>query len=1199
MNSTHPSPKQCRRLPLRKAGLLLALFLGAAPWWPVSAEPPAGDEVQRRAVLSAARNALALGDLSGAVVFYERYLEQNPGSAAVPLELAGVLLQTERFEAALPVLNSLLLRDPSNPQALRLRAVALSRTGNTEEALSIAERLVSRFPDDLEIRRLAAGLRAARGEVIRVRDLQQEWSMEGIRSTEDWEMFLQLLVTAGEWEKIREVTRETQSRFEPSDPARLSLIRAHLALADPAAAMAVFEQMETGSGQREAVLPIADQLAAARRLDEAVRILEPVSRAWPGDAGLARRLALLYAYDNRPVEAVGVLAGIPDAHRDDRTRVALAEIYRAAGQPYQALRELDRLSPTGQHALYAAVTRAGVLFDLHREWEIPVLLAPFRLEQMGGVEAEEQLVPVLTTLAHIRAGDTGAALETIEHFRAHAPRNITPDVLEAINAVAGRRTSSIQESASRLGTLLRHYRPGLDLVRPALLNDVPAAAWQNAWNLNPGNAPLLLWWAGTTFRQGRIEEARALYQAAARHRDTRADAMLGLLASAIRLGHADDIENLIAQLTGEPLRFRQSIEAARLLLEAGFDGHADYFITSVPGELVRHPDAVAVRAAWLLRTGRVEEARLLLARIEPDSPARMGARVYQLYRMGTLARNARDPVCRFAVDRLRELAGTAADLSSLDILLPAVDLMIQFNRYADARELLDPVQKQWPEDLRLSERAAVVHIRTGEHLEAERHVRSLSRRRPMTLEPRLLLARLQLWSNQHPAAWSLYRTLIEDYPHDLALVHEYEAKRNMALGRHRNAARSYSEWLALEPGDREARLERADSYFIRDLSRTAAQEYRAIAAAFPNDAQARASLRAAERRTAWGILGEAGFDQRRGRDGAADIREEFLGAGVLLPRGADGLQVGAGGRWVEWRFEDAPESSRTLRANEVYLQATQQFHGGMETRGEAKLVDDGTEGTTWHAEIDLGYRGLNGWKAAVIAGREIVRDNFYTMDDALSRTWLGLYGQWQPHLRLELFGQARVINTASPSRDAALPARTLDLEGFTADRRIVLEPAPAGTLGDALDRLTPLPPSTRGLLEDTFRRNTAYEGVLDAKWTVFFFPRSLRLWANGFLYETRHDSLLYWTPGDTFYSGQVGAHWRHAPWQRNLAAGRSFFYGASVGTGIDSENTSFNSLLFELGWVHGNGLSLKAETGGVWSQNYDERHARLFLEYRF
>ena len=1199
MNHIHQPVTRWHFMTSCKGLLLLALFLAVTTSFQVRSQPPVNEEVQLRAILSAARNSVALQDVADAVVLYERYLDMQPDDSAVALELAGVLVQGKRYESALPVLDSVLTRDPSNPQAQQLRAVALSHTGNLTEAIAIVERLITRFPEDVEIRRLAAGFRSMQGNVNSMRDIQRQFSEKGVQTTADLEVFLQLLASAGEWEELLETFEENKNRLDATDPIRLSLVRAHLARYEIAVAKGLSEEMDTENGQREVVLLISDQLAAARRLDEAIRFLEPMARARPMDSELSRRLALIYAYDNRPVEAVDVLARIPEGVRDERIQATRAEIYRAAGQYHHALRELDRMTDAGQRSNPARLTRAGILYDLQREWELPLELEPLsRAERVRNV-SEEKLALVLITLSYLRAGDVDSAQRALERLRSRAPQDTAPDILETMTTEAARRTSAMQDSVSRLGNTLRNYRPGLDIVRPALLDDVPAAAWEKAWHLNPENYSALLWLADTLFTQGLIEEAQEHYEIVARDPKTSGDALLGLIACALRFDDTHEAQRLILQLKGLPLRFRQHIKAARLMLEADLDGHADYFITAIPEDLGGHPDTVAVRAAWLLRGGRVEEARQMLSRLKPDSPADKGAMVYQLFRMGSLARDADDLTYRIAMDQLLALGGAVSDPSGLDALLPAADLMIQFNQYPAAKELLGRVHRQWPNDLRISERATVVHIRMGEYEEAQSHIRTLLVRRPMRIEPRLLLARIHLWTNQYEAAWADYRNLITDYPQDEALVHEFQAKRSMVLSRYKKAVQSYSEWLDLEPGEREARIERADSYFFRDLSQTAQDEYRFITAGFPHDAEARASLRAAEQRTAWGTYGEVGFTERRGRDEAVDIGEESVEVGVLFPRGPDGLQVGAGVRVLEWDFNDIPTPDRTIRANEVRVHATQNFHSGVETRGEIKLVDDGLEGTAWHAELDVGYRGLAGWKAAVIAGREILRDNFYTIQDSLPRTWLGMYGQWQPATRLELFGQARVMNTDGPSRDAALPERALDLEGFTTELHTDFQPSPAGTLGDALDRRTTLIPSTRGLIDDTFKRNTAYEAILDATWTIFFFPHSLKVWANGFMYDTRHDNLLYWTPEDTFFSAQVGLHWRHSPWYRELDADQTFFYGAKVGAGQDSESESFSSLLFELGWVQGNGFSLKAETGGVWSDVYDERHAHLYMDFRF
>ncbi|GEM_PF-5726945 len=1171
MNRTHTLANRSLFFSRPKRLMVTALFLAITAGAPAQEAAPIDPELQQRATLSAARNALALGNITGALTLYQNYLTVNPNDAEVALELAGVMVRGGEFEAALPILEELLKNDPANPAALQLNAVTLSRTGRLLEAIEIAESLEKRFPDDMEIRRLAAGFRGMQGDTEQLRALHEQWAREGVRTTADWAMFLQLLVASEDWDKLLNSYEENRNLLEATDSVRLSVIRAYLAGNEVLEAKALIEEMERFPAKREGALLIADRLASAGELEEAIAFLTPMAEAQPTDAELLRRLALVLSYDNRIVEAIDILESIPFSARNEGVLATRAEIYRAAGLYHEALRKLDTMAEKGYDSFPTLLTRAGVLYDLHREWEIPKLLQPILQDELDGNDTNRRLAFVLTSLAQLRAGDTAAARVTLGQFETFAPNDIALPILRTLTTTKERRTLAMQNAELQLGSVLQDFQPGLNIVRPSLLEEVPAPSWERAWDLNPVNHATLLKWADSIFDQGRIEEAKELYETAARYEESRSDALLGLIACALRMKDEEETLRLLSLLKELPLGFRQNIQAVRLLLESDLGSHADYFMDQIPEEFADHPEAVAARTAWLIREGRQGEGHRLLSKHGTGTPAEKGVMIYQLFQMGQLALDEEDLTYRLAVDGLMDIARSEEGPYGLDAFVPAIDLMIYFNQYAEARSLLDTLLRQWPEDQRLLNRATVTYIRMDDLEETKGILRAMQRRRPMAAEPRLLLARLHLWMNHHKEGWEVYQTLLADYPDDILLEYEYEAKRNTVLGRNRKAEYYYTQWLENLPGNREARLERADTYFVRDLSVTAAEEYRFITYGLPRDPEAYDSLKAAERRTNLGLYGEVSSVERRGRDGAVDVGEDGFEVGVLFPRGPDGLQVGTGLELLEWSFDNSPNSGQSEDAVQLRAHATQQFHNGMEWSGELRLVEsDLLPELGWDAVVDIGYRGLDGWKMAFVAGREVMRDNYYTLEDGLSRSWLGVYGQWWPVERLQLFGQARFLNIDSPSSDATLPDN---------------ENVPASTQS-----------SQRA---DTFKSNSGYDVVLEAIWTVSYFPRNLNLWANTFVYETSNDNLLYWTPDGTFVSTQVGLLWRHAPWHRTINVDQSFYYGINAGIGADTESSTLSSLFFELGWDVGTGLILKGELGGIFSDDYDEQRARAYLEYRF
>jgi predicted Zn-dependent protease len=1161
----------------RRPLALLALLplLTAAP---VSAQTDtnAASATIQSALLSAARNALKLGDAAGAIFYYNRYLQQQPDDRLVNLELAGVLTQADRSEEALAACDQVLRTDPANPEAQKLKAIALGRLGRTREALRLIADLRARFPADLELQKTEAGFRALQGDRQFSRDLYRDLLLAGFNNAKDWQDYLELLAADQQWDLLLETYDAYRARLAVNDAVRFAVLRAHLARHHWAGVETFFAELTAADLRRDAAILVADQLAAAGRLDDAVRFLEPVLDRDDPDPNLTAKLVLLEAYNKRPVRALRRLDALPRGLQTDRVNIARAKIFWAAGRPGDALAELDRLGlPDTQ--VEAALARAGLLYDLHREWEIPTLLARIAadLERAGG--PDRKLAWCLTALAHIRAGNADAARPLLAEFKRLEPADLAPDILLVLAEQAARRPAAYDAAVAQLGMRLRDYQPGAELIRPALLDDVPSAAWGLAWNTRPTNPVLLLKQADAALREGRIAEAERVYEHAATRPETAVDGRLGLAACALRRRDTDAVRRQAEALRETAMEFPQLIAAARLMLQAGLDGLAESFHSRIVPAQADHPDALVVRAAWLIRAGRPREAVETLAKTQPAGPAETGILTYQFQRLADLARSSDDPLYILARERLLALARGERAAGGLDAALAAADVMIRRDDHAQARELLERAGPAPQRDLRACERLLVADIRMGRYDDAERQIRAILARRPGDVGRRVLLARMAVWQSDYPLAWRRYDELAADYPEDRLIPLEREAKQNRALERHRRSAPPYAAYTELEPNDREMAAENGDAWLLRDFSRAAADRYRPASWAFPDDADLRQALAAAERRSHGGLYGAADYLQRTGRDRKVDVDQSGFEGGVRVPRGPDAFTLEAGAGLTRFRFDDA--NAETLNARRLAARGRQLLTNGVEAAAAFEMLDFQTLDTAWRANLDLGYQGLDGWKVAVIGGRQDLRENYYTMRDGMENYWLGLYAQWQPTERLRLFGQYRVIEIPAPSAGAIVPTNyCTGLATQTVGKTEVVTPAP---------------------IPSTWEKNHAYEGVAEASYQILFAPRSLRLWANVYRYETEKQNDLYWTPEDAFVSGQVGLHWRHSLGARQFPGSPLFYYGAYAAIGRNTEGDSSPTLKGELGWHNGGGWGFAAEGGKVWGQKYEEAFATARLDYRF
>jgi tetratricopeptide (TPR) repeat protein len=90
------------------------------------------------------------GDMEGAEATYREIIRFFPNFAPARLHLAGIMLDRERPGEALALVTSILEKDRSHPEALRLSARALEGLGRDGEAKEVWERLLESVPPDHE-----------------------------------------------------------------------------------------------------------------------------------------------------------------------------------------------------------------------------------------------------------------------------------------------------------------------------------------------------------------------------------------------------------------------------------------------------------------------------------------------------------------------------------------------------------------------------------------------------------------------------------------------------------------------------------------------------------------------------------------------------------------------------------------------------------------------------------------------------------------------------------------------------------------------------------------------------------------------------------------------------------------------------------------------------------------------------------------
>jgi tetratricopeptide (TPR) repeat protein len=340
---------------------------------------------------------------------------------------------------------------------------------------------------------------------------------------------------------------------------------------------------------------VDERVAAGKQLRDgsvsaAIAQLERAVARLPDRAELRRLLAVAYAADERYEQSIEqLIAAIQRDATDERSRLALAEVYLAAGQPDAAertLRETTAAMPGSGWAQY----RLGRLYESRSR--VPEAIASFaRSAQHPILVGRDALYE---TIAALRVGE-GEFTDAMTAYRLELDAN--PN-----NAVAHRRLGDLYSQEGRLDESLAEYAA-------ALLID-------------PRDADTHASRAHTLLRMSRFAEAEAAARTAVSLSPRHEPARYALGAALMRTGRTD--EGLLALQEFERLqaatRARNDADwQLKLLKEQALD-HAARQDYRGAADLLRRALAYApsdgsvhlAAGALLVRAGDFEQAVLLL-----------------------------------------------------------------------------------------------------------------------------------------------------------------------------------------------------------------------------------------------------------------------------------------------------------------------------------------------------------------------------------------------------------------------------------------------------------------------------------------------------------------------------------------------------------------------------------------------------------
>lgn len=400
------------------------------------------------------------------------------------------------------------------------------------------------------------------------------------------------------------------------------------------------------------------------------------------------------------------------------------------------------------------------------------------------------------------------------------------------------------------------------------------------------------------------------------------------------------------------------------------------------------------------------------ARFGPDTEARVG--VAEM--LAGLSRSADDPAARRAMGWMNDVLARNADAAPAAVA--RARLLLAQGRAAQALAAVDAIVAGHPEMPAALKLRAELLGTAGRYAESVAAYDTYLAIAPDDFQARRQQARVEGWRGDYDASRERYARLREREPRADVVAAEADAKQSYYGGRWNEAASRYDRWLALEPNDVEAQLERAQLYDRLGKPGQAVEGFRAVTStAMPNDVAAAAAERIDRRRRASVDLFAAG----NSADAAA--RQQLLdlvdsGAGV-----SDDLGLGYG---VRARLFGGPSFAQGASDRWYGSHVGTQMSAGLApslraTGAIAYRKLDGMAGA-WFGDLGIAWRVGSRLRTAVGAERALVLENQTTLTSGLHGVGPTASVRWTPNTDFMLAASAGQLSLSDGNERRTLRA---------------------------------------------------------------------------------------------------------------------------------------------------------------------------------
>jgi tetratricopeptide (TPR) repeat protein len=890
----------------------------------------------------AAERAIAAGAFEQALSLVRPVA--TPGSPAAVREQLGVLLHWTGARAdAAPVLEAVVAEDPGRVRATTALIEVRRALGDSEGAWVVAERV---------------------------------WSSSAEASN-----LLGLAELALETGRLNQALASARAlKGNDTLNARVAAIegRALLALGRPAEARVVLEPLVPEPG---ASLAWLDAIAASEGLSAAVaaaaQLPAVANESW---ADVNARRAVWQAQLGHRASAERLLADVA-AVDVARARMATAEIALARGRPADAEIELRRVHAERPHDLRALDGLSTTLAEQGRWDEAFATLSLIRARR----PAEARWAIREAEWRHRQAPtvDRLSSLEAIVQAHPHADG---PSALSRAYFRSGQFDRAIRQLGSPRG--LGEHDVVL-LARSLRAAGRPVEALAAIQGLAAPTVEALLLRAELDAAVNGPAAANAVFVELTRREDADPD---WYVAWADLMTDGRDVLRVLEQAS---TRYPQHAVIQERLAVAAWTAR-DRRLAAKAATLALTADD-GRPAAWFVQIeltateGPRDSLTTILDRFEARFPPDSSARIGMAEMIAGLTRSSDDPAALRALEWMELL--TARDPAVAPAIVARARLLASLGRLPDALSAIDQLVSARPELPAALKLKAELLAASGRYADAVSAYDVYLAVAPADLAARRQQARVDGWRGAYRASLDRYEDIIERDPQARAVAAEAAAKRAYYSGRWDEALIRYDQWLALEPDDVEARLERAQLEDRLGDPERAAEALRAVAARVAPSAVALSAADRIEHRR------RASLDFfATGQSANAVTRRQLLD---LLDTGAalsDNLGLGLGTRARVFggpSFADVGE--QVWRGHHVGAQISTALAAPLRASGSLAFRHLDRAGDQWFGDAGLAWRARSSLRLTAAVERSLLLENGVTLAEGISGVGPMASVQWTPN----------------------------------------------------------------------------------------------------------------------------------------------------------------------------------------------------------